>query len=103
MTRAAQSVSLDDQATQAKFGHLHIVFRDWQAVGSNANSTFRALFDMEDTPASATRDQIRADVMDAFSSIRVWLFDAPTERVQDLKTKLSLEKTTSAFRGQVSI
>ena len=51
---------------------------------------------MEETPAAATRDQIRADVMDAFTSIRVWLFDASTERVQDRKTKLRLERTTTA-------
>ena len=56
---------------------------------------------MEETPAADTHDQIRADGMDAFTSIRVWLFDASTERVKDRKTKLRLERTTTAFRGQM--
>ena len=56
---------------------------------------------MEETPTADTHDQIRADGMDAFTSIRVWLFDASTERVKDRKTKLRLERTTTAFRGQM--
>lgn len=29
------------------FGHLHIVFRDWQAVNSDANSVHEHLFGLE--------------------------------------------------------
>jgi hypothetical protein len=40
MTRAAQNVGSDNNANgqpggRHKFGHLHIVFRDWQATDTN--------------------------------------------------------------------
>lgn len=104
MTRAAQSVGVDGEGdSEANFGHLHIVFRDWQAVNTNANSTFKALFEMENTVAGATRDQIRADVLKSFASIRVWLMDAPSDSVQALKSKLTFDKTSVTFKAQVSV
>lgn len=106
MTRAAQNVvdqpdGRTGTSSRAKFGHLHIVFRDWQAVHADEESTYKALFDMESARDAATRNQIRNDVLEAFQSVRVWLFDAPTEKVADLKKKLTIEMTSGAFRAQL--
>lgn len=113
MTRAARNVATDSSDTASsssgssagtvrkKFGHLHIVFRDWQSVNSDEASTFNALFGIENTVEGSTRDQIRSDVMESFESIRVWLFDAPSELVSDLKKKLTIDRTSVTFRGQI--
>jgi hypothetical protein len=124
MTRAARNVATDSSESSSsssmkpsastaaltgsephvvrkKFGHLHIVFRDWQSVGSDEASTFSALFGIESTAEGSVRDQIRVDVLDSFESIRVWLFDAPSDYVADLKKKLTIDKTSAVFRGQV--
>eukprot|EP01038_Epipyxis_sp_PR26KG_P015826 gene15826-21440_t len=102
MTRAAQNVSMDTSVNRKhKFGHLHIVFRDWQSVGSDEKSTFDALFKFEGIAEASTRDKIRSDVRDSFESIQVHLFDAPTELVSDLRKKLTIDKTSASFRNQV--
>jgi hypothetical protein len=108
MTRAANNVAMDTvsrtaatPASTTKFSHLHIVFRDWQAVGSSPASVFSALFDREDIGESATRDRIREEVLANFASVRVWLFDAPTESAKALKSKLTIEMTTASFRRQL--
>lgn len=78
------------------------VFRDWQAVGSDANSTYEMLFGAEvNTPETALRNKIRLDLHAAFASIQVWLFDAPTDLVSDLKKKLTIEKTSIHFKQQL--
>jgi hypothetical protein len=104
MKASASTMSMagsEPHVVRKKFGHLHIVFRDWQSVGSDEASTFNALFGIENSAEGSVRDQIRADVLESFESIRVWLFDAPSELVSDLKKKLTIDKTSVLFRGQV--
>jgi hypothetical protein len=108
MTRAASNVATETSsrsssasAQTTKFSHLHIVFRDWQAVGSSPTSVFGALFDREGVAESATRDRIRDEVLANFASVRVWLFDAPTESAKALKSRLTIDVTTAAFRQQL--
>jgi hypothetical protein len=103
MCRAAQNVGVESSGSSgSKFGHLHIVFRDWQAVGSDAQSTYDMLFGAEpNTSETALRNKIRLDLHVAFASIQVWLFDAPTDLVSDLKKKLTLDKTSIHFKAQV--
>jgi hypothetical protein len=107
MTRAAKNVSAENNSSissssgKKKFGHLHIVFRDWQAVGSTPADTYSILFNPESSKDAATRNQIREDVKEAFESIQVWLFDAPTESVADLRQVLTIPKTTNRFRQQI--
>eukprot|EP01033_Poteriospumella_lacustris_P005419 gene5421-3861_t len=100
MCRAAQNVGVESGSSH-KFGHLHIVFRDWQAEGSTAEDTFQHLFRQESSSEASTRNKIRRDLQEAFASIRVWLLDAPTELVSDLKKKLTIEKTSALFRSQI--
>jgi len=59
------------------------------------------LFDEENNADSITRDQIRKEVLAAFSSVRVWLFDSPCDSVKKLKNKLTIDMTTPEFRSQV--
>lgn len=40
-------------------------------------------------------------MLNAFQSIRVWLFEAPVERVADLRKRLTIELTSATFREQV--
>jgi hypothetical protein len=101
MTRAAKNVASSAEETAKKFGHLHIVFRDWQAADSDPAAVLHHLFDAEGSSEGATRDQIRKDVLGSFSSVSVWLFDAPSESTAALKTELTIDRTSEAFRGQV--
>ncbi|KAJ1411405.1 hypothetical protein B484DRAFT_183240 [Ochromonadaceae sp. CCMP2298] len=105
MARAAKNVSAETHAGSAgggkKFGHLHIVFRDWQAVGTDEADVYSALLGMEGSPEAATRDVIRRDLLSSFESIRVWLFDPPSELTRDLREKLVFDRTSLAFRAQV--
>jgi len=100
MTRAAKNVNSIDKSK--KFGHLHIVFRDWQATESDRNNVYASLFTQErSSDESAIRNQIRKDVLDSFESVQVWLFDAPMESTKDLKKKLSYETTSLIFKSQI--
>jgi len=104
MTRAAKNVSAEGESAGGaakKFGHLHIVFRDWQSVGSDEASVTDILFSAEKGKDAQTRNQIREEVRDAFASIRVWLFEAPTDSVQALRQVLTIDVTTPRFRQQV--
>ena len=106
MTRAARNVSNDSNSDELntemkKFGHLHIIFRDWQSTDTNTQSVFNALFNNENTEEASIRNQIRSDVKASFLSVNVWLFDAPTESTKALKTKLSYEICSPIFKSQV--
>ena len=84
-----------------KFGHLHIIFRDWQAVSSDEKSTYDLLFNMEEGEAAIVRNQIRQDVLASFESVRVWLFEAPVKLVSDLRQMLKFTNTTAKFKIQI--
>jgi molybdopterin converting factor small subunit len=105
MTKAASNVSNSDgkgtSTSGPKFSHLHIVFRDWQAENCNERTVHDTLFNKEYNADSATRDRIRDEVLNSFQSVRVWLFDAPTDNIADLRTRLTIDRTTPEFRAQV--
>ncbi len=106
MARAAQNVAPDGTERKKNcFGHLHIAFRDWQAANSAENSCLSVqdtLFSFE--PSGEGHDErnwIRKLILEAFSSVRVWLFDPPSEYTKELKQKLAYQNTSHAFRTQV--
>ena len=47
------------------------------------------------------RDQIRKDVLSNFESVRVWLFETPSESTAALRTKLTMKICTPSFKSQV--
>jgi hypothetical protein len=65
-------------------------------------AVFQALFDPENTPESESRDRIRREILANFLSVRVWLFDAPSDSVSALRTKLTYDKTCQRFREQLT-
>lgn len=88
---ASARAATSSHGNKKKFGHLHIVFRDWQAVshhggsssrtGSSntdpvAASVFHDLFTEERGMSDETsnRNQIRRDLLASFESVEVWLF-----------------------------
>lgn len=83
------------------FGHLHVVFRDWQAADRDHASVYQHLFGLEKNTEGAIRDQIRKDILSNFESVTVWLFDAPSDSTAALKTELTISKTSVLFRKQV--
>jgi hypothetical protein len=77
---AINVVSEDDEAAAAAeeeghklFGHLHLVFRDWQYEGSDEKSVFNDIFKDERSAetAAAVRNQIRRSIRENFESITV--------------------------------
>lgn len=93
--------SSDFEIKRTKFSHLHIIFRDWQAADSNSEAVHRLIFDTEQSTEASTRNRIRREVLESFQSVHVWLFDAPTASVQELKMKLTIDATTTSFRQQL--
>lgn len=101
MAKAASNVNND--SIHKTFGHLHIIFRDWQSVGDESTNAdvYNVLFTVEKSSGSDSRDHIRRELLKSFQSIQVWLFQAPTALVSDLSKKLSIGMTTPGFRSQV--
>jgi len=76
MTRAAKNITNDSSSrvtslNESKFGHLHIIFRDWQAVDTDANEVYNAIMKTEGTSDASIRDLIRKDLLVVFDSIKV--------------------------------
>ena len=77
MTRAAKNITNDrksnssSSSSESKFGHLHIIFRDWQAVETDANEVYNAIMKTEGTSDASIRDLIRKDLLVVFDSIKV--------------------------------
>lgn len=68
-------------------------------MGSSPQETFDALFQPEKSRDAESRNRIREEVRAAFQSVSVWLFEAPTQSVAELRQVLTLSKTTPAFRA----
>jgi hypothetical protein len=105
MCRAAKNVGDETGSASARkpFGHLHIVFRDWQSVETDQEEVLSDLLKPENTQAGKARDLIRAELQQCFTSIRAWLFDAPAaERKKELfDAAFELRKTEkAAFREE---
>ena len=105
MHKAAINVATEgdlDNAHGEIFGNLHIVFRDWRFEGDE-NSVLNDIFREErgvDT-ASAVRNQIRRSVRSSFKSVNVWLLPPPTKDTQSLRTELTVQGTSPAFREKL--
>ena len=85
------------------FGHLHVVFRDWQYIGSTPESVKADLFKEErsaDTDARL-RNAIRNDIKNSFESITVWLFPPPVASSAKLTNKLRVDELSDSFKSQL--
>jgi hypothetical protein len=106
MHKAAISVAVEgslETGSTAVFGHLHLVFRDWQYGGSDEASVKNDIFKEERSgeTAAAVRNQIRRSIVESFESITVWLFPPPVASSNQLSTELSFSITTAEFKGKI--
>jgi hypothetical protein len=76
--KAAVNVAVADDGSdsgepQKIFGHLHLVFRDWQYAGSDEKSVYNDIFKEERSAdaSAAVRNQIRRSIKENFESITV--------------------------------
>ena len=92
-------------ASSKKFGHLHIVFRDWVFASSDGPAgVYKQLFERErsaDHDAMVRNEVRRVLVEEAFESVHVWLFPPPTERVDDLGKQLRPSDLSARFRDGI--
>ncbi|CAN0074334.1 unnamed protein product, partial [Laminaria digitata] len=105
MQRAAHNVDLGKLAAQffpcddgegsagPKFGHLHVVFRDWNYSGT-AEDVKKQLFGLDNRGMGAevaVKNELRRTIKAAFASVTVWLFPAPVEMTSELSKELKSE------------
>jgi hypothetical protein len=88
------------------FGHLHLVFRDWNYVG-NPESVFHRVLGMERELRGGAREvrnrnEIRRLILRSFESVKVWLLPPPVRTTADLSTKIKFEKVVPDFRKQLA-
>eukprot|EP00615_Pteridomonas_danica_P002523 CAMPEP_0114350160 /NCGR_PEP_ID=MMETSP0101-20121206/16126_1 /TAXON_ID=38822 ORGANISM="Pteridomonas danica, Strain PT" /NCGR_SAMPLE_ID=MMETSP0101 /ASSEMBLY_ACC=CAM_ASM_000211 /LENGTH=493 /DNA_ID=CAMNT_0001489199 /DNA_START=246 /DNA_END=1727 /DNA_ORIENTATION=- len=121
--RVSRTDSTESDTVTKPFGHLHIVFRDWNFDGDRA-SVESQLFDLEEEynpnkdndgegseqsrgqrksiagarlTNAAKRNAVRKQLVVAFESITVWLMPPPTERTKDLKKILTDDLISEDF------
>jgi len=115
MCRSALSVKLNDENDQnhgsggggggfAKpFGHLHIVFRDWNYDGDKHSIEKQLLgIETEDKEDSIRRNTVRRQLMKAFESVTICLLPLPVEKTKDMKKVLTNDILSSEFNDAVN-
>ncbi|KAJ0401987.1 hypothetical protein ATCC90586_008924 [Pythium insidiosum] len=103
LARAAQGIEVADGDKSKVFGHLHIVFRDWSFVDSSPDDVYRDLFAKEKGRSDEVnvRNLARANLVDAFESITVWLFPPPVANTANLKDKIRFEQLHQGFQEKL--
>jgi len=98
----AEEEEKEEEPGKKKFGHLHVVFRDFSFEG-NRESVYTQLMGMEKVPkslktapgqldatkAAKERNDIRQMLLDNFQSVNVWLFKQPAS-ADDLRNHKDL-------------
>ena len=123
MCRAATSVqvggdgsgssSSSSSATTSKpFGHLHIVFRDWNFEG-DVPSVKQQLLGLESEQSggggglggggsdASKRNAVRRSLQSAFESVSIWLLPSPVEKTKDLHKVLTPDMLSAEFNVEV--
>ena len=106
MHKAAINVAMEgdlEDDSHSLFGHLHLVFRDWQYTDSDEKSVLKDIFKEERSSetAAAVRNQIRRSVKESFQSINVWLFPPPVSNATKLRDKLTINMVETPFRDKL--
>lgn len=97
---ACEDDSLMDGSEQKLFGHLHLVFRDWQYEGSDEKAVYNDIFKEERSAesAAAVRNQIRRSVKENFESITVKYYNLLTSKIYLLNSVFFLGVAVSPSR-----
>jgi len=106
MSRAASTVDLGSGSGSGAggkpFGHLHIVFRDWNFEGDKESVEAQLLgIEVGAAEDGARRNVVRRALVAAFESITVWLLPPPTEKVADLSKVITNEMMSPEFNAAV--
>jgi len=105
MCRAASTVDLgsgNGSAGEKPFGHLHIVFRDWNFEGDQRSVEAQLLgIEVDADGDGAKRNVVRRALAAAFESLTVWLLPPPTERVADLRKVITNDMLSPDFNAAV--
>jgi hypothetical protein len=108
------------------FGHLHLVFRDWefededdpdadegedeeQKMAKQADIVKKKIFEVEvegrersnSSTSDVVHDKIRKALQSTFCSITVWLLPVPCYDTRELKKKITFEKVNDEFKAHV--
>jgi len=114
---AAAAAASSSPSASKPFGHLHIVFRDWNFDGDVA-SVERQLLGLEADDSgkgggssidalggggsdAAKRNAVRRSLVSAFESVSVWLLPSPVERTKDLQKVLTPDLLSREFNDAV--
>uniref|UniRef100_K3W7D1 Guanylate-binding protein N-terminal domain-containing protein n=1 Tax=Globisporangium ultimum (strain ATCC 200006 / CBS 805.95 / DAOM BR144) TaxID=431595 RepID=K3W7D1_GLOUD len=97
LARAAQGVELADGDSNKVFGHLHIF------VDSTPEQVYNDLFQKEKGRSEEVnvRNLARANLEDAFESIKIWLFPAPVANTSNLKDKIRFDQLQRPFQDKL--
>ncbi|OQR87881.1 hypothetical protein ACHHYP_07924 [Achlya hypogyna] len=103
LAKAAQNVELADGDDRKVFGHLHIIFRDWNFVNTTPEKVFDTLFKKEKggDKEVGNRNLARHELIDAFESIQIWLFPSPVASTAQLSERIRFEQLQAAFQSQL--
>lgn len=103
LARAAQGIDLQGKNSGKVFGHLHIVFRDWNFVNSDPQEVYDDLFRKESgrTVEVSNRNQARANLVDAFESINIWLLPPPVKDTATLSERIRFEHLQPLFQEKL--
>ncbi|KDO20609.1 hypothetical protein SPRG_21222 [Saprolegnia parasitica CBS 223.65] len=103
LAKAAQNVELADGDNRKVFGHLHIVFRDWNFVNTTPEQVYDTLFKKEKggDKEVGNRNLARHELVDAFESIQVWLFPSPVVSTAQLSERIRFDQLQPSFQTQM--
>ncbi|KAF0710804.1 hypothetical protein As57867_005454, partial [Aphanomyces stellatus] len=103
LAKAAQNVELAEGETRKVFGHLHIIFRDWNFVNTSAAEVHDTLFKKEKGVSKeiSNRNLARLELVEAFDSINIWLFPLPVSSTAQLSEKIRFEQLQPSFQSKL--
>ncbi|ETV71049.1 hypothetical protein H257_13474 [Aphanomyces astaci] len=103
LAKAAQNVELAEGETRKVFGHLHIVFRDWNFINTSPTEVHDTLFKKEKGASKevSNRNLARHELSEAFESISIWLFPLPVVSTAQLSERIRFEQLQPSFQSKL--
>ncbi|CAK4086728.1 unnamed protein product [Aphanomyces euteiches] len=103
LAKAAQNVELAEGETRKVFGHLHIVFRDWNFINTTPTEVHDTLFKKEKGASRevSNRNLARHELVEAFESINIWLFPLPVVSTAQLSERIRFEQLQPSFQKKL--
>ena len=102
LAHAAQGIEVGQESKM--FGHLHIVFRDWNFVNTSPDQVYRDIFAKEKGRSNEVtiRNHSRATILDCFESVTITLFPAPVSDTASLSDKIRFDQLQTSFQVKLT-